>query len=635
MNERIHIVVCGDHRFVMPMGVLFHSISKNNQDVDVDFHLITDDSLTSDDGNELEAYTNEYRKSNNLYIYKVDADEVRAKMHFKDGFYKIQTFYRLLITDMLPENVDRVIYLDGDIIVRGSLLNLWRMPMDDIAVGAAQDSQEGIVSYFNRLHYPSAKGYFNAGVLLINLHYWRENNLQEQFLDFVSKYPERIVLNDQDILNAICQNCKCEIPLKYNVQSGFLYKDDKCSFDIWKHPKELEEARSNPVVLHYSGDRPWEKGCTHPWKDEWLQYRNETIWKDVALWGNRTPPIYDSLTETAGGSANSVSSTSSATPTIAICACASDNYTMQCGVTFCSVCENNKDAAIRFFVITDEDFKEEHKQQLRELIASYDKKEISFLAADERLVDKFLAFDNYFYTKHVFFRWFMADLLPSDVSRVLYLDCDTIVRKPLRPLWETDMSGYAVGAVHDAQEAKITQFNRLEYSYDKGYFNSGVLLVNLDYWRQNNVAARLFAYLEKHPERVDMPDQDPLNAVLQDEKKYIPFTYNLQSDFLFTVDRMTIDYNKYKEELETCREDPVILHLSGARPWIKGCTHPYQSEFFKYRALTIWKDAPLWKDYAPLKRRLMMSNKVRRPLSHLGLCQVLQDPFNRTLHLKD
>lgn len=287
MNEKIDIVVCGDHRFVMPMGVLFYSISKNNKDVDVCVHLITDASLTDDDEQRLEAVVTEYREGNSLKIYKVDADRIRKVMNFKDGFYKIQTFYRLFIADLLPQDVDRVLYLDGDIIVRGSLLDLWHLPLDGVALGGAQDAEEGVIGYFNRLHYSSLKGYFNAGVLLINLRFWRENNLQQQFIDFAHEYPERIVLNDQDILNYVCRDCKREIPLKYNVQSGYLFKDDHAVFDIWKHPEELTEARVRPVILHYSGDRPWEKDCKHPYKEEWFRYRDETVWKNEPLWQNR------------------------------------------------------------------------------------------------------------------------------------------------------------------------------------------------------------------------------------------------------------------------------------------------------------------------------------------------------------
>lgn len=321
--------------------------------------------------------------------------------------------------------------------------------------------------------------------------------------------------------------------------------------------------------------------------------------------------------------------------TINICACASDNYTMQCGVLFCSICENNKKENIHFFVIVDDKFSKEHKQQIQNLISQYNNKQVEFLLVPDEKIDNFLSFENYFYTRHVFYRWLIPILLPSEIIRVLYLDCDIIVRHSLRKLWKTDLTDIACGVVHDAEEAKISQFNRLGYSYEKGYFNSGMMLINLAYWRRNNIMERLFSFLKDNFDKIEMPDQDPLNVVLQDNKKFVPFTYNLQSGQLLTINNMIFDYYKYRDELNVCREDPVVLHLSGARPWIKGCKHPYKNEFFKYRDKTIWKDEPLWDDYAPLKERLFMSNKVRKILSRFGLCHVLEDPYDRTLRLKD
>lgn len=318
---------------------------------------------------------------------------------------------------------------------------------------------------------------------------------------------------------------------------------------------------------------------------------------------------------------------------INILACASDNYTMQCGVLFCSVCENNEFEPIHFYVFTDSSFTVKHKSQIRDLIDSYPQKQVDFIEVADEDIDQFLKFENYYYTRHVFYRLLMAKLLPITVDRVLYLDCDIIVRKSLKPLWNIDISQFAIGAVHDAQEGLIHQYNRLEYTYDKGYFNSGVLYANLDYWRKTNATDRLFKYINSFSEKIKMPDQDPLNVVFQDEKKFISFTYNLQSDLLFKVDNMSFDYNKYKEDLSICREDPVILHLSGARPWVKGCNHPFQNEYFKYRKKTIWKNEPLWKDNAPLRIRLFRSRIIRHILSKFGVCNIIPDLFDRSLNL--
>lgn len=314
--------------------------------------------------------------------------------------------------------------------------------------------------------------------------------------------------------------------------------------------------------------------------------------------------------------------------------CASDNYTMPCGVLLCSICENNCGEYIHFFIFVDDDFQAENKKKLMDLISLYKDKSIEFITVSDYYINKFLPFESQLYTRHVFYRLLMAELLPEDVDKAIYLDCDIIVRQNISSLWNIDIAEYAIGAVHDAQEGKIEQFIRLGYSYDKGYFNSGVLLVNLSYWRKNHSTSSLFSFIEHNPDKIVLPDQDTLNVVFQDVKFFIPITYNLQSDFLVKKKNMLFDYHKYSEELEKCRENPTILHLSGERPWLKGCKHPYKSEYFKYRSKTIWHDEPLWKRTVSLKERLFRSNFVRKPLSKFGLCSVLKDCYDRNLKLK-
>lgn len=317
-----------------------------------------------------------------------------------------------------------------------------------------------------------------------------------------------------------------------------------------------------------------------------------------------------------------------------IVACASDNYTMQCGVLFYSVCKNNVDDIIHFFVITDKLFSEKHKDEIRQTISQFANKQISFIEVTDEQVDHFLQFENSYYTRHVFYRLLMADLLPSDVNKALYLDCDIIVRHSLRDLWAIDIDDYAVGCVHDAQEGKMEQFNRLGYTYDKGYFNSGVLLANIRYWREKRLSTRFADYINTNYTRIVLPDQDVLNAVLKDEKTFLSFSYNLQSGFLWQEKYMNqFEFVKYKDELSSSAINPIILHFSGARPWIVGCIHPYKSEFFKYRDQTIWKNEPLWPNRKSFKSRLI---DALRPIgARLGICHIIPDYYDRTLKLKD
>lgn len=316
-----------------------------------------------------------------------------------------------------------------------------------------------------------------------------------------------------------------------------------------------------------------------------------------------------------------------------IVACASDNYTMQCGVLFYSVCKNNYEDTISFFVITDKLFSDKHKDEIRQTVGEFPNKSVTFVQVTDEQVDQFLQFENPYYTRHVFYRLLMPELLPVEIEKVLYLDCDIVVRQSLSDLWNIDISKYAVGCVHDSQEGKIEQFNRLNFCYEKGYFNSGVLLANLKYWRESQAIQRFSDFINDHSSLIKMPDQDVLNKVFQDEKLFIPFTCNFQSGFMWEEKYMYVfEYVKYKTEIISASENPVVLHFSGARPWIAGCTHPYKEEFYRYKNETIWKNEPLWPERKPFKTKMV---DALRPLGELmGICHVIPDYYNRTLKLK-
>lgn len=282
----MNIALCADHNFLMPCGVLINSICINNNSC-VHFFLITDESFIDDDYNILKEIVTRHNNSNTITILKVDAEQIKNEMRFKDGFYKVQITYRLLLADLIPSSISKVLYLDCDTIVRESLHNLWHTDIRGCALAAVQDAQEGKIEQFNRLGYPSQLGYFNSGVMLINLEYWRKHQLSAQFFDFIRTRPESLVLFDQDVLNYVCRLNKADIPLRYNVQSDFLLKTTKLYFDIWKHHDELTEARNNPAIIHFSGSRPWEKGTKHPFKDEFFRYRQDTVWHSSPMWKNR------------------------------------------------------------------------------------------------------------------------------------------------------------------------------------------------------------------------------------------------------------------------------------------------------------------------------------------------------------
>ena len=310
---------------------------------------------------------------------------------------------------------------------------------------------------------------------------------------------------------------------------------------------------------------------------------------------------------------------------IHIVACASDDYTMPCGVMMQSACANAGTLPLCFWLIVDNGFTQKNKDLLTQEIEG-NGQEIHFITVTDKQIDAFLPFENYYYTRHVFYRLLMADLLPDEVGKALYLDCDIIVRHPLDDLWGIDITRYAVGCVHDAQEAVIEKFNRLGFPYAKGYFNSGVLLANLTYWRNNHVARSFIEYIKNHNNKIVLPDQDVLNAVLQDHKLFIPIKYNTQNEFYFKPRLMNFDYSLYKDEINEAVADPVVLHFSGVRPWLKGASHPEINEFEKYKRQTVWKQDKPQGHRRKLKVRII--NSLRPLLSKFGICHVIEDPYD-------
>lgn len=111
-------------------------------------------------------------------------------------------------------------------------------------------------------------------------------------------------------------------------------------------------------------------------------------------------------------------------------------------------------------------------------------------------------------------RLFMGEMLPDTVTRVLYLDCDTVVARPLKKLWNTDLDGAVLGAVMEPTIYKAVK-ESIGLEGSDAYYNSGVLLVDLERWRKENVQKQLMEFLREKGGTLFASDQDLLNGTLK------------------------------------------------------------------------------------------------------------------------
>ena len=136
--------------------------------------------------------------------------------------------------------------------------------------------------------YPSYN-YINGGVLLLNLAYWRKHNIEQQCIKYYQQYPDRIILNDQDILNALLYDQKVLIDIKWNVQDDF-YRNNRYTSPAWK--PSYTDAILHPIILHYSGRKPWAYHAMHPLRHLFFHYQRLTPYDDSAKQKKISTRIY-------------------------------------------------------------------------------------------------------------------------------------------------------------------------------------------------------------------------------------------------------------------------------------------------------------------------------------------------------
>ena len=211
------------------------------------------------------------------------------KLSGKNNVFPWLSFYRCVLASILPSTISRVIYLDSDTLVLGSLKELWDTNLNQLALAGVQDTVSPNPSYFERLQYAPSYNYINGGVLLLNLAYWRKHNIEQQCIKYYQQYPDRIILNDQDILNALLYDQKVLIDIKWNVQDDF-YRNNRYTSPAWK--PSYTDAILHPIILHYSGRKPWAYHAMHPLRHLFFHYQRLTPYDDSAKQKKISTRIY-------------------------------------------------------------------------------------------------------------------------------------------------------------------------------------------------------------------------------------------------------------------------------------------------------------------------------------------------------
>ena len=202
----------------------------------------------------------------------------------------ISAYSRLFLSSILSNEIEKVLYMDVDAVVEGSLYALWSMNMGDYQVGGVLDD---VSSYAKeKVGLNAESPYLNSGFLLVNLQKWREEYIEEKMLHYLAEHHGNVYPHDQGLINAVC-NRKLILPVNYNMVTNFFVFPYRSLRQVSFYTRdEIEEGKSHPVFIHFTAgvaNRPWVRGCRHPLKNVFLKYRAKSVYRNQPLIRDNRP----------------------------------------------------------------------------------------------------------------------------------------------------------------------------------------------------------------------------------------------------------------------------------------------------------------------------------------------------------
>lgn len=211
------------------------------------------------------------------------------------------TYYRLLLPELAPASLGKILYLDADMIVRRDLAALWEEELGDALCLAAQDlglphfdldalpkrlreapralPRVSPIPSWRELGLDGAAPYFNAGATLMNLDLWRKESTSDAALDVLRRRPELLPLADQNAMNVVCHGRWRAVDLRWNRLSAVLDLGAKVPGDPFLTLPLRTQLAHDPWIIHYAGGpKPWESIYQRSDRDDFFEAVDRTDW---------------------------------------------------------------------------------------------------------------------------------------------------------------------------------------------------------------------------------------------------------------------------------------------------------------------------------------------------------------------
>lgn len=272
-----HILVTLDRNYLKVLSVMLYSLSQSDPEGVYTVYVVNN-TLTEEDFASLSALLPRTE------LVNVQVPEDLLQNAPVSDRYPTEMYYRLFAARYLPQQLERILYLDPDLVVLHSLRSLYQIDFDGKLFAAASHIESRTFRELNRrrLHLSEHAKYLNSGVMMMNLALLRKESPQT-ILDYIQSHKATLLLPDQDVLNALYADRTVPLdPLVYNLGEKYLRLKN-----LHLPPAEklaLDWVRSNTAIVHYYGrNKPWKehyRGSLGIFYHEWEQQLQQLTGKN-------------------------------------------------------------------------------------------------------------------------------------------------------------------------------------------------------------------------------------------------------------------------------------------------------------------------------------------------------------------
>ena len=267
-----------DENFMFGAVVSMTSVLINNKNINTHLHLFTD-YIDDDFENKIKKLAQDF--STDISIYIVDAEELKVLPNGNAWTYAM--YFRFVAFEYLSDNIKTLLYIDADVICKGSLLDLCYLDIEEYIAAVVKDVDDSPARKIEENY-----NYFNSGVVYANLKKWKDDVFLDSVFDLLLDKNVKLSFPDQDALNIVFADKVIFLPRIYNAIYGI--KQELKNKNIEKYK---EYITPDTILIHYVGvTKPWNTWANYPSVQYFIDAWKSSPWSEKPRLQAKTPKQY-------------------------------------------------------------------------------------------------------------------------------------------------------------------------------------------------------------------------------------------------------------------------------------------------------------------------------------------------------